>query len=160
MLIMNIYYICDMTPEQRLKRNEWQRNHRAKTNSIHTKKYEKTTSGFLMRLYRNMQSRITGVQKQKYHLYEGKFLLSRQEFYDWAKNSSKFYELFESYKNANWDRKLAPSVDRVDSSKGYLIENMEWVTHSENSRRGNISKNEKSRSNLARYYGISRVALG
>lgn len=117
-------------------RNAWQREYRRKNNEIHTKRYEKTISGFLMRLYRNMQSRITGVQKEKYHLYDGKELLDREMFYNWAKGSPEFYELFGNYKMSGYERKLAPSVDRVDSTKGYNLDNMEWVTHSENSRRG------------------------
>lgn len=39
-----------------------------------------------------------------------------------------------------YDRKLAPTVDRVNSTLGYEVWNMEWVTHSENSRRGAVSK--------------------
>ncbi len=121
----------------RAKRREY--NHKVKY--AHYKKYEKTENGFLMRLYRNMKSRITGVQKEKFHLYEGKPLLSKEAFYAWAKNDMRFRNLFEFYTQSGYDRKLAPSVDRVDSSKGYVLENMEWVTHSENSRRGSISKN-------------------
>lgn len=105
------------------------------------KRYEKTANGFLMRLYRNMKSRITGVQKLKFHLYKDKVLLDKQDFYIWAKGSRSFHLLFKQYVASNYDRKLAPSVDRIDSSKGYSINNMEWVTHSENSRRGSMSKN-------------------
>jgi hypothetical protein len=104
------------------------------------KKYEKTKNGFLMRLYRNMQSRITGVQSAKHYLYEGKYLLPREEFYAWAKGSEVFHRLFEIWENSKYDRKLTPSVDRVDSSQGYYIWNMEWVTHSENSRRGSVGR--------------------
>lgn len=104
------------------------------------KKYEKTPNGFIMRLYRNMKSRISGVQVQKHHLYKGKELLSKEDFYSWAKSNPKFWELYEVYKNSGYDRKLAPSVDRVDSSKGYMLDNMEFVTHSENSRRGTASR--------------------
>jgi hypothetical protein len=125
------------------KKNERQRNYRARTRNSNTKKYEKTPNGFLMRLYRNMQSRVTGVQKQKFHLYEGKALLDRQVFYEWAKNSHKFYELFEAYKLSNWDRRLCPTVDRIDSSRGYELDNMEWVTLSENARRGSINNPNK-----------------
>lgn len=103
------------------------------------KRYEKTINGFLMRLYRNMKSRIMGVQKDKFHLYKGKELLDKREFYSWAKDNRAFLSLFESYKASNYRQSLAPSVDRIDSSKGYLISNMEWVTHSENSRRGGLS---------------------
>lgn len=126
-----------------MDKNEKQRIYRLKTDSLAIKKYEKTPNGFLMRMYRNMKSRITGVQWAKFHLYAGKELLPKEEFYEWAKNSPKFWELYEAYKNDNYNRKLAPSVDRIDSELGYCIENMEWVTHSENSRRGSISKARK-----------------
>lgn len=136
----------------REKINKWQREYRLRTGDAQTKKYEKTHNGFLMRMYRNMKSRIRGVQKEKYHLYEGKELLSKDEFYKWAKNSMEFYNLFQIYRDSGFNRKLAPSVDRIDSSKGYSIDNMEWVTHSENSRRGSISK---SKNGL--YYKLTKV---
>lgn len=130
-----------------MDKNTKQKLYRLKTNNANTKKYEKTPNGFLVRLYRNMKSRISGVQYQKFHLYQGKELLPKEEFYNWAKNNSKFWDLFEQYKASNYDRKLAPSVDRVNSSIGYIIENMEWVTHSENSRRGsnnNLAMKQKT----------------
>ena len=113
-----------------------QREYRKKSKNLHTKSYEKTRKGFLMRVYRNMKSRIQGIQKKKRHLYEGKFLLSKKKFYLWAEYHPTFLFFFEQYKKSNFQRKLAPSVDRINSNKGYLLSNMEWVTHSENSRRG------------------------
>lgn len=126
---------------------ERQREYRKKTGNACTKKYEKTKKGFLMRLYRNMQSRITGIQKEKQHLYRGKELLPRDQFYEWALSSNQFHKLFSLWESSGYDRKLTPSVDRIDSSSGYRIENMEWVTHSENSRRGSVSKARQSRAN-------------
>ena len=117
-----------------------QRVRRKENNNLDTRRYEKTKKGFLMRLYRNMQSRITGVQSLKAHLYVGKSLLPRSEFYEWAIDSPEFHELFDEWTNNNYDRKLTPSVDRVNSSIGYELNNMEWVTHSENSRRGAVSE--------------------
>ena len=117
-------------------KHEWQRNYRKKNNNSVTKRYEKTPSGFLMRLYRNMQSRVTGVQKKKAHLYKNKELLDREVFYTWAKNQKRFWVMFREWELSNHNRKLTPTVDRIDSSKGYILSNMEWVTHSENSRRG------------------------
>ena len=64
-----------------MDKNEAQRLRRRLNNNSYTKKYEKTKSGFLMRLYRNMQSRVTGVQRKKLHLYAFCSLLSREEFY-------------------------------------------------------------------------------
>jgi len=70
-----------------------------------------------MRVYRNMKSRITGVQVAKFHLYKGKTLLPKEDFYKFGKDSLIFQKLFEEYEASNWNRKLAPSVDRIDSSK-------------------------------------------
>lgn len=131
-----------MTPEKLEK----QRKRRKESGNAVTKKYEKTKKGKLMRLYRNMQSRVTGVQYQKYHLYKGRSLLPRVEFYNWALGSKDFHRLYEIWVESGYDRKLTPSVDRIDSSLGYEIDNMEWVTHSENSRRGSISQSRKNRS--------------
>ena len=119
-----------------------QRERRKLDGNAATHKYEKTKKGFIMRLYRNMQSRITGVQKQKYHLYKGKSLLPREEFYDWAINNNNFNLLFDEWEESGHTRKLTPSVDRIDSSKGYFLDNMEFVTHSENSRRGSINRHK------------------
>lgn len=45
----------------------------------------------------------------------------------------------------------APSIERIDSSKGYEMNNIEIITHSENSRRG--AKNQKAGS--SGYKGVS-----
>jgi len=110
-----------------------QRERRKLSGNKTTFKYEKTINGFLMRLYRNMQSRVTGVQHKKAHLYQGKELLPRQEFYNWANNSIKFLDLFNKWTALGYPRTETPSVDRIDSSKGYTLDNMQWLTHSENS---------------------------
>lgn len=122
-----------MTPAERLV---YQRERRKQNGNADTRKYEKTPKGFLMRMYRNMQSRVTGVQHLKAHLYKGKPLLGRQDFYDWATSSPDFEKMFRVWEDSNYDRKLAPTVDRKDSSLGYKINNMQWLTHSENSRKG------------------------
>ena len=119
--------------------NAWQRVKRKENGNAHTKKYEKTPKGFLMRCYRNMQSRITGVQKAKFHLYVDKELLARQDFYNWSLSNDTFWDLYDEWVASGYERRLTPSVDRIDSDKGYDISNMEWVTHSENSRRGALS---------------------
>jgi len=113
---------------------------RRKLNPLADKEYEKTPKGFLMRLYRNMKSRIKGVQKKKFHLYEGKYLLPKQEFYSWAEFHPQYVQLFNNYVANGHDRKLAPSVDRINPDLGYIIENMEWVTMSENSRRSSVTR--------------------
>ena len=111
-----------------------------KLNPNINKEYEKTPKGFLMRLYCNMKSRVSGVQKSKWHLYKGKYLLDKNEFYEWAENHPKFKSLFKSYKLNNHAIRYAPSVDRINPDLGYYLENMEWVTQSENSRRAVVTR--------------------
>lgn len=92
-----------------------------------------------MRCYRNMLSRVTGVQAAKFHLYRGKSILAKEDFYAWALQDEMFHRLFDAWEASGYQMKFAPSVDRINSSFGYELGNMEWVTHSENSRRGSVS---------------------
>jgi hypothetical protein len=122
--------------------NKRQREFRKRTGNAITKRYEKTKNGFLMRLYRNMKSRVSGVQSLKHHLYKGKSILDKKEFYEWSKSRPEFHELFCNWERSGYQRKLTPSVDRVNPLLGYEISNMEWVTMSVNSARSKISKNK------------------
>jgi len=119
------------------------RDYRLRTGNAATKKYEKTKKGFLVRCYRNMKSRINGVQKAKFHLYEGKYLMDKLDFYNYSLNNKAFNKLFDIWEKSNYDTKLTPSLDRVNSEIGYKLDNVEWVTHSENSRRGSINRHNK-----------------
>ena len=104
-----------------------------------SKLYEKTPKGFLMRTYRNMQSRVAGVQRKKAHLYKGLPILLRTDFYAWAWDHPHFWRLYKQWAAAEYDQKLTPSINRVDSTKGYTIDNIEWLTHSVNSSLGGAS---------------------
>jgi len=117
-------------------KSKYQKEYRAQNNNTCTRKYEKTRSGFLVRLYRNMKSRVAGVNKNKAHLYKGKYLLGKEEFYAWSNSSIAFAALFNTWELSNYDRKLTPSVDRISSEGGYSLDNMEWVPFTENCRRG------------------------
>jgi hypothetical protein len=98
-------------------------------------KYErKSKQGFLMRAYRNMQSRVTGVQSRKHHLYVGKELLPRAEFYAWSLADPDFNRLFDAWLAAGHPRRTCPSIDREDSALGYAFGNIRWITFSENCR--------------------------
>lgn len=96
------------------------------------KAYSKTMGGFIVRLYCNMKGRVCGRLPKKNHLYKGLDILPKEEFYDWIKNNNTFIELFEAWKENDMDRRLVPSIDRIDSSKGYTLDNIRIVTFSEN----------------------------
>jgi hypothetical protein len=120
----------------REEKNKKQREYRELNGNLNTKKYEKTEKGFLVRTYRNMLSRVTGVTKNKNHLYLGLEILEKESFYKWSLENIEFNMLFDKWIESNYQRKLTPSIDRIDVSKGYVIENIQWITFSENCKKG------------------------
>jgi hypothetical protein len=118
-----------------------QREYRRANGNAVTRRYERTKKGKLMRTYRNMQSRVLGILQKKAHLYRGLEILGREEFYDWALSSPEFHALYDGWVESGYRCGFSPSVDRIDPSKGYTLDNMEWVSHSENSRRASRARN-------------------
>lgn len=124
---------------------ESQRQRRKQTGNAATKKYERTKKGKLMRTYRNMQSRVTGVLQKKAHLYEGLSILPRSDFYQWALASPDFHRLFEEWEASGYKCGASPSIDRIDTARGYTLGNMQWLSHSENSSKANRQKRQPSK---------------
>lgn len=112
---------------------KWQRNHRKKTHNQDTRRYEKTPKGFLMRVYRNMKSRVLGIQKTRAHLYVGLSILPKTDFYQWALADPTFQNLFAIWTQKCYVQRLTPSIDRINAELGYELANMRWLTLSENS---------------------------
>lgn len=117
-------------------RNKKQKTYRQRNSNQCTRQYEKTPKGFLVRAYRNMLSRVTGVQKREARFYKGLEILPKDAFYEWAlAPDSNFWPLYKAWVQASYDQRLTPSVDRLDVYKGYTLDNIRWITHSENSGR-------------------------
>lgn len=112
--------------------NKKQRERRASMNNSTTKKYERTLKGKLVRTYRNMLSRVNGILKNKVHLYGGLEILDKNVFYEWSLNNSDYEMLFNNWVDGDYDLKISPSIDRKDAGKGYSLDNIRWVTFSEN----------------------------
>ncbi len=111
-----------------------QREYRKRTGNASTKRYEKTKRGFIMRAYRNILGRVTGLQPKCRHIYTGLPALSKQDFYDWALAQPEFHKLWDEWSSAGYPRRLTPSVDRIDTADGYVVGNIRWVPMWENSR--------------------------
>jgi hypothetical protein len=99
------------------------------------RRYEKTKKGFLMRAYRNMICRVDGTHHERSVSCYGQELLPKEEFYEWSLNNPDFHDLFEEWERAGYERRLSPSVNRIDPRFGYYLLNMQWVTLGEGSRR-------------------------
>lgn len=95
-----------------------------------------------MRVYRNMLSRVLGVQKREAQYYQGLPLLPKNVFYMWASGDSEFQQLWDEWQRSGLNRKLTPSIDRLDATQGYVLDNMQWLTNSRNS--GKISPERRA----------------
>ena len=64
-------------------------------------------------------------------------MLNYEQYCVWVKdNIDTFDLLYEQWAKSGFDRRLTPSIDRIDNSEGYIASNMRWVTLSENSSKG------------------------
>lgn len=142
---MNILYLYHMAQTQE-DINARQRFLRQQNGNKHTKNYEKTKRGFLMRKYHHMKGRIEGHSYYPgAYMWAGKELLPKEDFYKWAMDNKDFHTLWDKWVESGYERKLCPSVDRIDSSIGYTIPNMQFVTFSVNCKRGSDSRIMKNK---------------
>lgn len=105
---------------------------------IANSKYWKTKKGKLMLTYNNMKRRVDGYVKP--HLYKDKEICDRGLFYSWASSDANYNTLYDNWVDSGYERKLSPSIDRKDTALGYVIGNIQWITHSDNSRKGVLSR--------------------
>ena len=66
------------------------------------------------------------------HIYEGLVYCDRASFISWAIKDSAYHSLFASWEQSRYQRRLSPTIDRIDSSKGYELSNLQWLSRSEN----------------------------
>lgn len=99
------------------------------------KKTNKIT--YLKSKYQLMKARVEG--RGDYAVTSiGKPILSLADFVWWGMASEMFLKLHDAWVLSGFDYKLSPSVDRVNSKRGYTLDNIQWLTHSENCRKDKI----------------------
>jgi len=98
----------------------------------HFVNHHRTIHGFLTMTYNNMKKRVEGRNSEYPHLWAGKPIMPKEAFMEWSKNHPTFLSLFKRWAMADYDKKLSPSINRINSDKGYVFENVEWVTMSQN----------------------------
>ena len=100
----------------------------------------------LMQRYNDMKRRTQGkpAGDRKSQIWLGMELCDQTEFVDWSMNNSNFLELWEAWVAADNQRTLAPSVHRIDRTRGYTLDNIEWRTHIEKARES-LAKGKETR---------------
>lgn len=94
--------------------------------------------GYLTNKYLGMKWRTDGKpMKSEYasRIYKGLGLMPKQEFLDWALKDPTFNTLFEAYKRSGKPIQLAPSIDRIDTQRGYVKGNVQFLTHAANAKK-------------------------
>lgn len=118
--------------------------HNRDTKHIDIKRYRNNPKRYLSTKYRNIVDRCTG--KHGYKTYVGRDYPTKTEWEEWTQKTYKtFISLYRNWQDSNYDRKKAPSVDRIDNNKGYTVDNMQWLTLSANCVKANkeVKRNKK-----------------
>jgi hypothetical protein len=113
------------------RNNKVRKERRHRTRNATEIKYKRTLKGFIVRKYIDIKKKVTTCKHARSHAYYGLKLCSREEFYAWALNSAEYKRLFKQWVVNCFDRKFTPCPSRINKSKGFVISNMEWMTHSE-----------------------------
>lgn len=94
---------------------------------------------FALYKYAGIQARCTGTNKSQRYI--GLPFMPREEWGRFVKRTfSTMKKLHTNWKENNFERKFCPTVDRIDSSKGYIVGNCRWLTLSKNSSLGRKGK--------------------
>ncbi len=94
--------------------------------------YRHSIQGLLSCAHRNMRRRVSGEQP-KWYSYLGLEILPREDFLEWAKKDKTFKKLYNEWVHANYEYKYTPSVDRLNPTYGYTLDNINFCTIQQNS---------------------------
>jgi hypothetical protein len=106
-------------------------------------KNKQDPKGYLRRLHYSLKQRCLGHIKHAQQ-YKGLFYPPIEEFLEFGLQDNNFLRMHQEYINSGWDRKLGPTVDRIDPSKGYTLDNIQFLSLSENCKKGG-KNNKKSK---------------
>jgi hypothetical protein len=88
--------------------------------------------------YDGILERVEG-RSRKYRV-TGSTACTREEFLSWARhpqNFKVFFRLWIDWRRSGYTRRLTPSIDRVNGLGTYSLDNLQWLTVSANSSKGN-----------------------
>lgn len=97
-----------------------------------TRDYKKTPKG---RAYSSYVSQVTASKKRGHRLPN----YTQAELYEWMLNNG-LLELMVPWKASGYDKWLSPSVDRLDNTLPYTLDNLELVTWEENDKRAKADR--------------------
>jgi len=93
--------------------------------------YSKTPGYIICKMYHHAIERT-----KRQRSYFGRVVgFSLQEFKEFVARDDVFENLFEAWRASGWDKRFSPSLDRIDNSQGYTLDNIQLMTKSANCRK-------------------------
>jgi hypothetical protein len=99
----------------------------------------RTFRGCILDRYGKITKRSKG-KSNRPHLYIGLEIMPKETFLEWSLEDADYKKVYDEWVLSDFDTRLAPSVNRIDSLKGYVSGNIEWITHAENSSLGSLNR--------------------
>ena len=97
-------------------------------------KRETKPSFYLGTCYSEMKRRVTTHDNLRPR-YFGMDICSSKEFKDHFINDKKFLKQYKVWQESGFQRKHAPSIDRIDNTRGYILDNLQFIAQSYNSKK-------------------------
>jgi hypothetical protein len=97
--------------------------------------------------YKDMRARVNGktAGDGKSQIWLGMELCDRNDYIEWALVDDNFKALFAQWEAAGFPRRLAPSTHRIDRTRGYSLDNIEFRLHKDKARES-LAKGRKKKS--------------
>lgn len=110
--------------------------HRAEKHEYDRYRHRYSVMRLFSHKYSMIKTRCTKVRSNgKPYRVHGMQFLTKKEWLDWCykeENYKKFMEIYNNWVQSNFIHKLTPSIDRINSKAGYLSNNLQWLTLSQN----------------------------
>ena len=92
---------------------------------------------FIRRMFSHMQSRVRGHGKKNapYGYYTNLPICDRNEFYRFAFRNWQLKYLYHSWVLSGYKLSLTPTPDRIVEDNGYVLDNIQFLSFSDNSKK-------------------------
>jgi hypothetical protein len=92
------------------------------------RKYDFSKDGIISKVYscQKNNSKRRGFEPPKY---------TKEEFKKWVLSQDIFHKLHEIWVNNNYQKRLKPSIDRIDDNYGYSLDNIQITIYQSNIRK-------------------------
>jgi hypothetical protein len=107
-------------------------------NCWHKRKRKYQPDFYLRTRYTEIKQRCTNPNNTAAEHYNGLDFCTKEEFLDKFSEDSTFLRLYRRWQDSGFLATLCPSIDRKDVTKGYSIDNIEFITHSNNATKDQI----------------------